>query len=86
MRCTIAIPSTFEKLAFKLFNNISKWFNTMYVACDMYKYNKIKGNEGNSGGVSKKFAIHIPAVRVPPKLQHFINNDDNNEQSFQRAE
>lgn len=57
MRCAIAIPSTFEKLAFKLFNNISKWFNTNYVACDMYKYNKIKGNEGNSRGVSKKFAI-----------------------------
>ena len=86
MRCAIAISSTFEKLAFKLFNNISKWFNTMYVACDMYKYNKIKGNEGNSRSVSKKFAIQIPAVRVAPKLQCFINNDDNNEQSFQRVE
>ena len=52
----------------------------------MYKYNKIKGNEGNSRSVSKKFAIQIPAVRVAPKLQCFINNDDNNEQSFQRVE
>ena len=58
-------PNSFEDLAFKLFDDISKEFNAMYAACDNNIDNAVNSNYRKSRGVSNKLVTRSLNVRIP---------------------
>ena len=86
LRSMMVTPNTFKELSIKFLNDIPQQYDTVYVACDTYSDASIKRDERKSRGVSDKFVIRSPNVRVPAEFQKFLNNGDNKERLFEIIE
>ena len=80
------IPDTFEDLALQLLCDIPKQYNTIYIACDIYKNRSIKSGDNSLRGDSDRFVIRSGEVRIPADFKKFLTNGDNKERMFEVIE
>lgn len=63
IRSMVKVPNTFKDVALRLFSDLPRQYNVVYVACDTYKVRSIKNSERSLRGDSDKFVIRSEIVR-----------------------
>ena len=65
--------------------SIPKQYHTIYVVCDTYRINSIKGGERQARGVSACYVLNGPDIKCllcPYDSANFLRNGDNKEMLF----
>ena len=86
LRSVTKLPRTFGELAEKLWKDVPRPYNTIYVACDTYSEDSIKNSERDKRGSADRLVIRSPQIRIPSNFQNFLNNGENKEQLFELIE
>lgn len=82
VRSLVGPVFTIREMATKLLSTIPSRYRTIVIACDTYKKNSIKGGERTKRGVSERYVLTSPDMKVPYDLSSFLCNGDNKEMLF----
>eukprot|EP00112_Aurelia_sp_Birch-Aquarium-sp1_P008791 Seg1979.1 transcript_id=Seg1979.1/GoldUCD/mRNA.D3Y31 product="hypothetical protein" protein_id=Seg1979.1/GoldUCD/D3Y31 len=82
IRSIVGQVATIRDLASKIMASIPKQYQTIYVVCDTYRINSIKGGERQARGVSARYVLNSPDMKVPYDFANFLRNGDNKEMLF----
>ena len=64
-----------------LFRAVVK-YTSIFIVCDTYRDNSIKAGERQARGVSERYAITSPNMKVPHDFTGFLRNRENKEMLF----
>ena len=81
--CTLtANGSTKREMANGIMARIPSQYTTIFIVCDTYKDNSIKGGERQVRGVSERYVLTSPDMNVPYDFTSFLRNGENKEMMF----
>ena len=82
IRCIVEKVTTIRDLATKIMTTIPKQYKIIYLLCDTYKKNSIKGGERQARGVGARYVLNSPDMKVPYDSSNFLRNGDNKAMLF----
>ena len=82
IRTLTATGSTIREMANRIMASIPSQYTTIFIACDTYKDNSIKGGERQARGVSERYVLTSPDMKVPYDFTSFLRNGENKEMLF----
>jgi len=77
---------TIKQLAWRIFSSVPKQFDTVFIVCDTYLSNSIKGGERRLRGEGKKYVLKSTSMRLPSDMPNFLRNGQNKEMLFNLLE
>ena len=63
-------------------STIPSQYSPIFIVCDTYQENSIKGGEGQERGVSERYILTSPYMKVSYDCTSFLNNGENKELLF----
>eukprot|EP00112_Aurelia_sp_Birch-Aquarium-sp1_P017476 Seg4056.1 transcript_id=Seg4056.1/GoldUCD/mRNA.D3Y31 product="hypothetical protein" protein_id=Seg4056.1/GoldUCD/D3Y31 len=82
VRSIIGKPDTIRELAMRILDTVPSQWKTVYMACDTYEEDSIKGNERIARGTSNRYFLRSPEMKVPYDFASFPCNGSNKELLF----
>ena len=82
IRSIVGKVTTIRALASKIMASIPHQYKTVYVVCDTYRINSIKSGERQARGVSARYVLNSPDMKIPYDFDNFLKNGDNKEMLF----
>ncbi len=82
IRSLVGLTSTIRQMAKRLLDTIPARYTTVIIVCDTYKENSIKGGEKIKRGVSERYVLTSPDMKVPYDLNNCLCNGENKEMLF----
>ena len=77
IRTLTATGSTIREMANRIMASIPSQYTTIFIVCDTYKDNSIKGGERQARGVSERYVLTSPDMKVPYDFTSFLRNGEN---------
>ena len=82
IRSLICTGSTIREMAFKIIATVPTQYTTVFIVCDTYRENSIKGGERQARGTSERYVLTSPDMKVPYDFAGFLCNGENKEMLF----
>ena len=82
IRTIVGKLTKIRDLASKVIASVPKHFKIIYMVCDTYKINSIKREERETRGLSTRYVLNSPDMKVPHDFANFLRNGDNKEMLF----
>ena len=70
---------TVRELAARILVMVPRQYKDIYIACDTYEENSIKGGERAARGTSERYFLRSPDMKVPHDFADFLRNGSNKE-------
>ena len=72
-------PETVRELAARILAMVPPQYKDIYIACDTYEDNSIKGGERAARGTRECYFLRSPDMKVPHDFAGFLRNGSNKE-------
>ena len=82
VRTIVGKPETVRELAARILVMVPRQYIDIYIACDTYEENSIKGGERATRGTSGRYFLRSPDMNVPHDFAGFLRNGSNKEMLF----
>ena len=82
IRSLVGPTSTIRQMATSILASIPARYTQIFIVCDTYKDNSIKGGERGKRGVSERYVLTSPDMKVPYDFNSFLCNGENKEMLF----
>ena len=82
IRSLIFTGSTIREMTSQIIATVPSQYTTIYIVCDTYKDNSIKGGERQARGSSERYVLTSPDMKVPYDFAGFLRNGENKEMLF----
>eukprot|EP00794_Sanderia_malayensis_P020967 gene20967-biopygen15473 len=82
IRAVVGTVNTIRDLASRVLAMVPSRYTHVYIVCDTYKDASIKGHEREARGVSERYVITSPNMKVPYDFSSFLRNGDNKAMLF----
>ena len=82
VRTIVGKPETVRELAARILVMVPRQYKDIYIACDTYEENSIKGGERAARGTSERYFLRSPDMKVPHDFAGFLRNGSNKEMLF----
>ncbi len=82
IRSLVRPASTIRQMATKIFATVPARYTTIVIVCDTYRDNSIKGSNRVKRGVSERYVLTSPDMKVPYDFNSFLRNGENKEMLF----
>ena len=82
IRSLVGPTSTIREMAKQILDGIPVRYTTVFLVCDTYRKNSIKAGERIKRGVSERYILTSPDMKVPYHLNSFLRNGENKEMLF----
>ena len=82
IRSLVGTMSTIRDLAHRILAMVPSQYRHVYIACDTYKGISIKGGERQARGMSERYLITTPDMKVPHNFTNFLQNGENKTMLF----
>ena len=82
IRSLVGTGSTIREMASGIIATVPSQYTTIFIVCDTYKDNSIKGGERQARGVSERYVLTSPDLKVPYDFTSFLRNGENKEMLF----
>ena len=82
VRTIVGKPETVRELAARILVMVPRQYKDIYIACDTYEENSIKGGERSARGTSERYFLRSPDMKVPLDFAGFLRNGSNKEMLF----
>ena len=82
IRSLIFTGSTIREMTSQIIATVPSQYTTLYIVCDIYKDNSIKGGERQARGSSERYVLTSPDMKVPYDFAGFLRNGENKEMLF----
>ena len=82
VRTIVGKPETVRELAVRILVMVPRQYKDIYIACDTYEENSIKGGERAARGTSECYFLRSPDMKVPNDFADFLRNGSNKEMLF----
>ena len=82
IRSLVGTMNTIRDLASRIVAMVPSQYRHVFIACDTYKDASIKGGERQARGVSERYVITSPDMKVPYNFTSFLQNGDNKAMLF----
>ncbi len=82
IRAVVGTVNTIRDLASRVLAMVPSRYTHVYIVCDTYKDVSIKGHKREARGVSERYVITSPDMRVPYDFSSFLRNGDNKAMLF----
>ena len=82
VRTIVGKPETVRELAARILVMVPRQYKDIYIACDTYEENSIKGGERAARGTSERYFLRSPDMKVPHDFAGFLCNGSNKEMLF----
>lgn len=79
IRSLVGTGSTIREMASRIMATVPSQYTTIFIVCDTYKDNSIKGGERQARGVSERYVLTSPDMKVPHDFTSFLRNGENKE-------
>ena len=82
IRSLVGIASTIRELASLIMSTVPAQYTSIFIVCDTYQEDSIKGGGRQARGVSKRYILTSPDMKVPYDFTSFLRNGENKEMLF----
>ena len=82
IRSLVGTASTVRERSSRIISTVPSRYTTIFIVCDRYRDNSIKAGERQARGVSERYAITSPDMKVPHDFTSFLRNGENKEMLF----
>ena len=82
IRSLVGPTSTIRAMARQILDGIPVRYTTVFHVCDTYRKNSIKAGERIKRGVSERYILTSPDMKVPYDFNSFLRNGENKEMLF----
>ena len=82
IRSLVGIASMIRELASRIMSTVPAQYTSIFIVCDTYQENSIKGGERQARGVSERYILTSPNMKVPYDFASFLRNGENKEMLF----
>ena len=82
VRTIVGKPETVRELAARILVMVPRQYKDIYVVCDTYEENSIKGGERAARGTSESYILRSRDMKVPHDFAGFLRNGSNKEMLF----
>jgi hypothetical protein len=82
VRSIVGKPDTIRELAARILQMVPSQCTKVFLACDTYEQNSIKAGEREARGVSNRYFLTSPDMKVPYDFADFLRNGSNKEMLF----
>ena len=82
IRSLVGTMNTIRDLASWILAMVPSQYRRVFIACDTYKNASIKGGERQARGVSERYVITSPDMKVPYNFTNFLQNGENKAMLF----
>ena len=82
IRSLVGTMSTIRDLAHRILAMVPSQYRHVYIACDTYKGISIKGGERQARGMSERYLITTPDMKIPHNFTNFLQNGENKTMLF----
>ena len=79
VRTILGKPETVRELVARILVMVPSQYKDIYIACDTYEENSIKGRERAARGTSEHYFLRSPDMKVPHDFAGFLHNGSNKE-------
>ena len=79
IRSLVGTGSTLSEMASRMMATIPPQYSTIFIVCDTYKDNSIKGGAWKARGVSVRYVLASLDMKVPHDFTSFLRNGENKE-------
>ena len=86
MRSQLKDCETIKQLAWRILSFVANQFDTVFIACDTYLFNNIKGGERRLCGEGKRYVLKSTSMRLPYDMRNFLRNGQSKEMLFNLLE
>ena len=77
---------TIKQLAWRILSSIPKQYDTVFIVCDTYLSNSIKGGEKRLRGEGKRYVLNSTSMWLSCDMLNFLRNGQNKEMLFSLLE
>ena len=77
---------TIKQLAWRIVSSVPQQFQTIFIVCDTYLSNSIKGGERRLRGEGKRYVLKSTSMKLPSDMANFLRNGQNKEMMFNLLE
>ncbi len=82
VRSIVGKPDTVRELAMRILDTVPSQYKSVYMVCDTYEEDSIKGSERIARGTSNRYFLKSPDMKVPYDFASFLCNGSNKEMLF----
>ena len=82
VRSLVGTGSTIREMTSRLMATVPSQYTSIFIVCDTYKNNSIKGGERQARGASERYVLASPDMKVPYDFACFLRNGENKEMLF----
>ena len=79
IRSLVGKVETIRDVAWKIISTIPAQFTMIFIVCDTHEDKSIKGGERQKRGVSERYVLSCPDMKVPYDFPRFLQNGENKE-------
>ena len=82
IRSLVGTAGTIRELASRIMATVPSQYTNIFIVCDSYQDNSIKGGERQARGESQRYILTSPDMKVPHDFSSFLRNGENKEMLF----